>query len=167
MERVTLNQKEQRRLMVLNQVGEGKLVGWEAAIVLGWSVRQVRRVMAGYRVEGAAALVHGNRGRKPRHALDDRIRQSVAEFASTPYAGFNTQHFTEILAEGRELSSAGRRCAAFYVKGDWRPPERGGRRSIAAAGCVVSRKGGCCRSMAALTDGRGGEDRDPRWGGAL
>jgi len=99
MERVTLNQKEQRRLMVLNQVGEGKLVGWEAAIVLGLSVRQVRRVMAGYRVEGAAALVHGNRGRKPRHALDDRIRQSVAEFASTTYAGFNTQHFTEILAE--------------------------------------------------------------------
>src|SRR4030067_143617 len=85
--------------MVLNQVGEGRMVGWEAAIVLALSVRQVRRVMAGYRVKGAAALVHGNRGRKPRHALDDRIRQSVAEFASTTYAGFNTQHFTEILAE--------------------------------------------------------------------
>src|SRR3989337_4060569 len=99
MERVTLNQKEQRRLVVLNQGGEGKLVGGEAAIVRGLSVRQVRRVMAGYRVEGAAALVHGNRGRKPRHALDDRIRQSVAEFASTTYAGFNNQHFTEILAE--------------------------------------------------------------------
>src|SRR4030067_737966 len=83
--------------MVLNQVGEGRMVGWEAAIVLALSVRQVRRVMAGYRVKGAAALVHGNRGRKPRHALDDRIRQSVAEFASTTYAGFNTQHFTEIL----------------------------------------------------------------------
>src|SRR3990172_6110517 len=69
--------------------------------------------------------------------------------------------------KGRELSSAGRRCAAFYVKGDWRPPERGGRRSIAAAGCVVSRKGRCCRSMAALTTGWRAEDRDSRWWGPL
>lgn len=99
MERVTLNQKEQRRLMVLNQVGEGTLVGWKAAVILGLSVRQVRRVMAGYRALGAAALVHGNRGRKPGHALDERVRQSVAALAGTTYAGFNTQHLTEMLSE--------------------------------------------------------------------
>jgi transposase len=95
MERVTLNQKEQRRLMVLNQVGEGKLA---------LSVRQVRRLMAGYRVDGAAALAHGNRGRKPLHALDDSVRQNVVELASTKYAGFNTQHFTEMLAEKERIA---------------------------------------------------------------
>lgn len=47
-ELVTLNSKEQRRLMVLNQVGKGGMVGREAAEVLGISLRQERRLMAVY-----------------------------------------------------------------------------------------------------------------------
>jgi len=99
MERVTLNQKEQRRLMVLNQVGVGKLVGWEASETLGLSLRHVRRLLAGYRRSGAEALAHGNRGRRPQHALGERVRRRVAELGGTVYLGCNTQHFTELLAE--------------------------------------------------------------------
>lgn len=98
-EKVTLNQKEQKRLMVLNQVREGKLVGREAAITLGLSLRQVRRLVAGYRQHGAEVLAHGNRGRKPQHALDDNVRQRVLALAQTKYERCNTQHFTELLAE--------------------------------------------------------------------
>ncbi|HCG29123.1 MAG TPA: hypothetical protein DEU95_05130, partial [Chloroflexi bacterium] len=36
-----------------------------AAEVLDLSVRQVRRLLAAYREDGVAALVHGNRGRVP------------------------------------------------------------------------------------------------------
>jgi len=67
---VTLNRKEQKRLMVLNQVEVGWMRGREAAEVLGLSLRHVRRILAAYRKEGAAALAHGNRGRKPHHALE-------------------------------------------------------------------------------------------------
>ena len=35
--------------------------------LLGISERQLCRVLAAYRRDGAVALVHGNRGRKPRH----------------------------------------------------------------------------------------------------
>ena len=52
-ELVTLNKKEQKRLMVLDQVGEGKIFGREAAEVLGLSLRHVRRLLAAYRKEGA------------------------------------------------------------------------------------------------------------------
>ena len=45
---------------------EYQLPTTQAAEVLGISERQVRRVLAAYRREGAAALVHGNRGRQPR-----------------------------------------------------------------------------------------------------
>ncbi len=58
-----MNRKEQRRLVVLNRVEAGKMVGREAAQGLGLCLRQVRRLMAAYRKEGAAALAHGNRGR--------------------------------------------------------------------------------------------------------
>jgi transposase len=102
-EMVTLNAKEQRRLMVLNRVGEGWMGAGMAAGVLGLSVRQTRRLMAGYRKEGAAALAHGNRGRSPHNRLDEAVRARVAELAGATYAGFNTQHLSEMLREQEGL----------------------------------------------------------------
>ena len=58
---VTLNKREQKRLMVLNEVEKGKLRGREAAEVLALSLRHVRRLLADYRREGAGGLAHGNR----------------------------------------------------------------------------------------------------------
>jgi transposase len=98
-EMVILNKKEQRRLVVLNQVEGGRMKGKEAAGVLGLSLRHVRRILAAYRKEGAAALAHGNRGRKPYHALDEELKRQVLELAQSTYAGCNNQHFTELLAE--------------------------------------------------------------------
>lgn len=98
-ELVTLNEKEQRRLMVLNRVERGQMVGREASEVLGLSLRQVRRLIAVYRQEGAQALAHGNRGIRPPHALDDALKRKVLELAQSTYAGFNNQHLTELLEE--------------------------------------------------------------------
>ena len=67
--------------------------------MLGLSLRHVRRILAAYRKEGAAALVHGNRGSKPHNALDDGLKRRVLELAQSTYVGCNTQHFTELLAE--------------------------------------------------------------------
>jgi transposase len=98
-EKVTLNRKEQKRLMVLNQVGMGMVTGWQASEVLHLSLRHVRRLLAAYREEGAAALAHGNRGRRPRHALDPSLKGQVLRLMQSTYAGCNTQHFTELIAE--------------------------------------------------------------------
>jgi len=98
-EKVTLNQKEQNRLIVLNQVNTGNLTISQAAKLLNLSVRHVKRLLAAYRKEGAAALAHGNRGRKPHNALDANLKRGVVELAKSTYAGFNTQHYTELLAE--------------------------------------------------------------------
>lgn len=89
--------------MVLNGVGVGELVGAQAAEMMGISLRHMRRLMASYRKEGAAALAHGNRGRRPYHALDSGIRERVVELARTTYTGFNNQHFTELLKEREDI----------------------------------------------------------------
>jgi len=47
--------------------------------VLGLSLRHVRRILAAYRKEGAAALAHGNRGSKPYNALDNGLKRRVLE----------------------------------------------------------------------------------------
>ena len=94
-EMVTLNKKEQRKLVILNQVEMGKMIGKEAVELLDLSLRHVRRILAAYRKEGVAALAHGNRGRKPRHALDGGLKKRVVELAQATYAGCNNQHFTD------------------------------------------------------------------------
>ena len=85
--------------MVLNQVEGGEMIGREASRVLGLSLRHVRRLLAAYREEGAAALAHGNRGRRPHNALGEGLRRQVAELAGSTYAGCNNQHLSELLAE--------------------------------------------------------------------
>jgi transposase len=98
-ENITLNQEEQKRLCVLNQVIEGKLVARKAAELLQRSVRQIRRWIAGYRRRGAVALIHGNRGRPPVNRVPKSTLNRVVKLARGPYSGFNQQHFTEMLAE--------------------------------------------------------------------
>jgi transposase len=102
---ITLNEREQKRLLVLNRVSDGQLTAAEAARLLEISVRQVRRILAAYRKEGAAALAHGNRGRQPVHAIDVQTRQRVLGLASSKYQGCNHQHLSELLeAEGITIS---------------------------------------------------------------
>ena len=105
-EEVTLNRKEQNRLVVMNQVEGRKLTVDKAAALLALSPRHVWRILTAYSKEGASALAHGNRGRKPVNAIEGGLRRKIVELASGKYYGFNQQHFTEKLAdqEGINLS---------------------------------------------------------------
>ena len=75
------------------------MISAESAELLGGSVRQVRRLRTARWLQGAAALAHGNRGRRPPHALDPTLAARVVELATSTYAGFNCQHPTEMLVE--------------------------------------------------------------------
>ena len=102
----TLTTNEQTRLLVVSQVDRGALSVRQAAEVLKRSERQVRRLLAAYRREGAAALAHGNRGRTPAHTIPETVREQVRALSRGTDAGVNDQHFTEWLAEreGIQLS---------------------------------------------------------------
>ena len=112
---MTLNQDEQRRLLVLNEVIRGRLTAGRAGELLGLSERHLSRILAAYREEGAAALAHGNRGRRPVNALAESIKEQVLELARTKYAGFNHLHMSEMLIEEEKLpvgQSSARRILA-------------------------------------------------------
>ena len=106
MKDVTLNQKEQARLSVLNSVLEYQVPIAQAAELLGVSERHARRMLAGYREQGAAALAHGNRGRRPHNTIPATEAAAVVELATQRYQGANHTHFTELLQEreGIDLS---------------------------------------------------------------
>ena len=100
---ITLTQRAQQQLLVLNALERAELTVAEAAGLLGRSTRQVRRLRAAYRACGPAALVHGNRGRHSARRLADALRDRVVTFATTTYAGTNHLHFQELLAEREGL----------------------------------------------------------------
>lgn len=103
MEKIILARREQARLLVLNTLNRGDLKMADAARLLGLSVRQVRRLRRAYRLCGAAALAHGNRGRPSVRRVPDALRQRIVRLARTTYAAVNHQHFTELLAEREGL----------------------------------------------------------------
>ena len=101
-----MNQQEQARSQVLNSVLEYQLPIAQAAEIMGVSERHTKRLLAAYRRDGAAALAHGNRGRKPHNAVPEMAAAAVVRLASNGYAGANHSHFTELLREreGIDLS---------------------------------------------------------------
>ena len=107
MENVTLTQKEQARLQVLNSLLAEHMTLDQAATLMGVSARHTRRILAAYREEGAAALAHGHRGRKPPNATPDALMAYVVHLVHTRYGGANHTHLSELLAE-REGIDIGR-----------------------------------------------------------
>lgn len=105
-ETVTLTTRDQTRIVILNRILDGQLTAIEAADMLSLSVRQVRRVLAAYREDGVAAVIHGNRGRSPAHTLPPDRRQQIITLAQTRYAGVNDQHLSELLAEHEGIEAS-------------------------------------------------------------
>ena len=103
---LTLTEQEQARLQTLNLVLEKQMEVGEAAYLLGLSERHTWRILAAYRSEGAAALGHGNRGRRPANITPEEIRDQVTMLARTRYADFNHTHMTEMLEEREGITLA-------------------------------------------------------------
>jgi transposase len=121
---VTLNDEEQKRLEVLNLAISNKLSRKQAASILDLSLRHTKRLIAAYRKEGVAALAHGNRGKKPYHALDESVKIKVMELANTRYAGFNFSHFTELLEEREGTKLSRSTVRRILLEGGLRSPKR-------------------------------------------
>ena len=122
MERLTLTTKEQSRIRVLNGVNAGEVTVGVAAGLMEVSERQAWRLLAAYREEGAAAISHGNRGRKPSTTTDTGTQQRVLELAEGAYAGLNHTHLTEMLSEREGISLSRSTVRRILLAGGVRSP---------------------------------------------
>ena len=102
-----MTQKEQARIQVLNSFMADHMTTEQAATLMGVSARHTRRVLAAYRRDGAAAIAHGNRGRRPANATPHPLATDVVLLARTRYAGANHTHLSELLRD-REGIDIGR-----------------------------------------------------------
>ncbi len=121
---LTLNRKEQNRLMVLNQVETKRICITQAAILLKVSERQAWRLISSYRKEGAAGLAHGNRRRKPVNALPEELNKKVVELAGSKYRGFNHTHLTEKLTECEQMHLSRSSVRSLLLKSGIQSPRK-------------------------------------------
>ena len=106
METLTLTQREQARLQVLNSLLAEHMTLDQAATPMGVSTRHTRRILAAYREEGAAALSHGNRGLRATNATPETTKAEVLRLARFRYSETNHTHLSESLREREGIDIA-------------------------------------------------------------
>ena len=104
--KVDLRMNEQEKYEVIKRLVDENGNKLRAAQKLNLSVRQINRLIAGYKKDGKAFFVHGNRGRQPINTVPEDTKQMVIDLYNTKYYDANFTHYTELLArlEGIELS---------------------------------------------------------------
>ena len=129
---IKINPKEATRYDVLRRAIDGTISLTDAAVCMGVSYRQAKR-LKGKAQEGLAALAHGNRGRSPSNKVCDEVREQIVEMSQGRYGGFNDTHLTEELAKqglaiSRESVRLIRRQACIAPKRKHRPRKHHKRR---------------------------------------
>lgn len=104
MRKVELSLKEKRKYEIIKKLIETNGNKERARIKLGLkSIRQVNRLIAGYKDFGKEFFVHGNKGRKPKHALTDEFKNEIEILYTSKYFDCTYTEFTEYLAERENI----------------------------------------------------------------
>jgi len=103
MRKVVLNLKELDKYNTIKKLVETNGNKQRAAVHLNISVRQVNRLIAGYIAFGKEFFVHGNRGRKPKHALTTEVKDEIETLYTSKYFDCTYTQFTEYLAERENI----------------------------------------------------------------
>ena len=105
--KVTLSMNEQKKYEVINALADHPTPNKQrAAITLDCTVRHVNRMLKGYKEQGKAYFIHGNRGRKPSNTIPAETRTLIVDLYRNKYYDANFEHFTELLRkhEGIHIS---------------------------------------------------------------
>ena len=95
---------EQNKYEIIKKLVDTKGNKQRAALTLGISLRQVNRLIKGYKEFGKAFFSHGNKGRKPVTAIPDETRKLVIDLYNMKYYDSNFSHYTELLEQYEDIS---------------------------------------------------------------
>ena len=104
MRKVELSLKEKYKYETIKKLVETNGNKERARIKLKLkSIRQINRLIAGYKEFGKEFFVHGNRGRKPKHALTDEFKDEIETLYTSKYFDCTYTQFTEYLEERENI----------------------------------------------------------------
>src|ERR687886_1623581 len=126
---VLMSKAELSRVDTLARVDRGELSAAGAASLLGLSARQVFRLLARFRAEGASGLASRRRGRPSNRRLPAAVREAALAVVRERYADFGPTLAAEKLEEVHDLR-LGRETVRRWMAaaGLWVPHQERGRR---------------------------------------
>ena len=117
-----MSRKERDRLKVMAALAQRRMRQKEASRLLRLSERQTRRILARYRAEGDAGLVHRARGRPSNRRLPEALRRRVMGRVVRQYRGFGPTLAAEKLQERDGLRVSRETLRGWMVaEGVWTP----------------------------------------------
>jgi transposase len=117
-----MSQAELGRLEVIKGAVEKRLKQREAAELLGVSVRQVKRMVKGYRREGAEALVSKQRGRASNNRVSAEVKAKAVELLRSRYGDFGPTLASEKLLTAHKVRLSVESVRKLMVEeGLWKP----------------------------------------------
>ncbi len=96
---IKMSMKELKRLQVVQEVIGSQITQRAAALILGLSERQVRRLVRGVREEGDRGTIHKARGRASNRRVPEEVKAKVLGLYEKKYIGFGPTLATEKLLE--------------------------------------------------------------------
>jgi len=124
-ETIQLTKKALHRLKVVEAVSEKRLTQAEGAGQLGVTERQVKRLMADYRREGAVGLVSRRQGKPSNRRLKDPLRESIRALLVERYGDFGPTLAREKLLEVHALEVSIETVRRLQMElGLWKPKTR-------------------------------------------
>jgi len=124
-ELMTMSQQELDRATVIQQVVEKKILQKDAARQLDLSLRQIKRLVKRYRLEGIKGLISRHRGKSPNNLIPDDIRQNILTLVKTHYADFGPTLACEKLTQCHEYQLSVETLRQWMIAdGLWKPKTR-------------------------------------------
>ena len=101
-----MSKRDIRRAQILALVEDGKRSLKDAAVILGVSYRQAKRIYRRYRDEGSEGIVHRSVGKPSPRRIEDAIQKKIVDLYREKYSDFGPTFAVEKLAErdGVEVS---------------------------------------------------------------
>ena len=103
MRKVELRMNEELKYLTIKKLVETNGNKKRASIKLQCTVRSIDRMIAGYKEKGKEFFVHGNRGRKPVHALSEQQKSEIEQLYLSKYFDCNYTLFSELLAQREHI----------------------------------------------------------------
>lgn len=106
MRKVNLRMNEDKKYETIKKLIDNDGNKERAAIALGCTVRHVNRLINGYKAHGKEYFIHGNRGRRPVHAMDESTKQLIVDLYKTKFSDSNFTHFSELLLKFHNITAS-------------------------------------------------------------
>ena len=95
-----MNKQELRKFHLITSALEGKCTVKQVAMALNLTERRIKQLKKEMKLKGAGVVIHGNRGKKPAHAISNELSEKIIYLKKTyDYEVSNFTHFNELLEE--------------------------------------------------------------------